>query len=156
MRIRNFVVVLLLTFMTVSTAYAQSVSIDFNQILARLGPRTGTDLLFDILLYTIFGLGFVTMLLVPDKQLLASMIMVLVLFMAVLAKIELFGPTDFAVFVINVGMWVLPWIVAGMVRAPHRYKRVSPKAMLPGILTGILGAGYFFLFWALKQSTILT
>lgn len=139
---------LLMILVPAVSAQIDTSSINFDEILARLAPRTGNDLLFDLLLYGIFGLGFITMLLVPDKQLLPSMLMVLVLGMALLAKVELFAPTDFAIFVINVGMWVIPWVVAGMVRERNR----RPRAMVPGIIVGFLGAGYFFLFWALRQS----
>jgi len=144
-----FVIVLF----SVPMVYAQPTEVDFNALLSRLGPRSGQDLIYDILLYLIFGLALVTMFLVPDKQLLSTMLMVVVMFFALLAKVELFVPTDFAIFVLNVGMWVIPWIVAGMVRSPsRRYDNKMPKALVPAIITGFLGAGYFFLFWANKQA----
>ncbi len=158
MRLKLRMLILLtfvITLFSVPMAYAQTTEVDFNALLSRLGPRSGQDLIYDILLYLIFGMGIVTMLLVPDKQLLATLLTVMVLFFAVLAKIELFAPTDFAIFVINVGMWVVPWVVAGMVRSPtRRYDNKVPKALFPAIITGFLGAGYFFLFWANKQGGI--
>lgn len=151
-RILAFLIALLALF-AVPAAYAQTLEeIDFNALLARLGPRSGSDLIFDILLYGIFFLALITMFLVPDKQLLPTLLSVLVMFFAVLAKVELFEPTAFPIFVINVGMWVIPWVTAGMVRpASRRYSNKTPRALMPAIITGFLGAGYFFLFWAQKQ-----
>ncbi len=99
------------------------------------------------MIYGIFFIGLLTMFLVPDKQLLPQMLMVLVCGLAVFAKVDVFGPTEFPIFIINVGMFVVPFIVAGMVRGKHK----TAAAAFPAILTGMLGGGYFFLFWALMQ-----
>lgn len=124
--------------------------VDPQQLLALLGPRSGQALIFDILLYVIFALGFVTMILVPDKQLLPSLIMIAVLALTLVAKLDyltLLEPTNIGVLAINVGIFVLPLVVAGMVRS----RKGTPRAMWPAVLTGLAGGGYFFIFWALAQ-----
>lgn len=141
-------ILIVASLMMVSVVYAQAApDIDFQEIISNLGPRTGDLLILDILLYLIFGMGLITMLLVPDKQQVPSLIMLAVLGVAVIGKVEIFGPREFAIFVINVVMFVGPFMVAGMVRERGR----RPRALLPAILTGLLGGGYFFLFWALRQ-----
>lgn len=121
-----------------------------QQILARLAPRAGMDLLLDLLLYTVFGIGFVTMILVPDKQLLPSLLMLGVIMAALIAKLQYVGINicDLATFAINVFMFAIPMLVAGMVRGRAGK---TPKALWPAILTGVVGGMYFFLFWLLYQ-----
>jgi hypothetical protein len=48
---------------------------------------------------------------------------------------------------LNCGLFVIPFIVAGMLRGRNRMAR----AVFPALLVGLLGGGYFFLFWALAQ-----
>jgi hypothetical protein len=127
----------------------------FQEILAELGPKPekfgGLGLLFDIMLYVIFLLGLVTMALIPDKQLLATLLMVAVVGMAVISKIgvpRIFDQCSFVPLVLNAGMFTLPLIVAGMVRQ----RGGTPKALAPSALMGLLGGAYFFLFWAAVQS----
>lgn len=132
------------------TVYAQSTpDFNFQDIINALGPRnTMPELLFDILLYAIFGIGFVTMLLIPDKQLMPSLLMIAVLGLTVIAKLDIFDPTELIVLALNVGIFVIPLIVAGMLRArPGK----MPAALWPAILTGLVGGGYFFIFWAMAQ-----
>lgn len=129
---------------------AQASLPDVNTILARLAPRRGVDLLLDLLLYTIFGIGFITMILVPDKQLLPSLLMLGVIMAALIAKLQYVNiyRCDLLTLVINVAMFAIPMLVAGMVRA-----RVgkTPKALWPAVLTGVIGGVYFFMFWFLYQ-----
>ena len=142
--------VILLLALLVPSVHAQTSLEDFdiNQIIRQLGPRSYMpELLFDIMRYLIFIIGFITMLLVPDKQLLASLLMVSVLGMVVFAKLEIFGATELPTLGITCGIFVLPLIVAGMLRGRGK----TPKALYPAIITGFLGGGYFFLFWALAQ-----
>jgi hypothetical protein len=131
--------------------YAQGdLQVDPQQLLGLLGPRSGQDLIFDILLYVIFALGFVTMILVPDKQVMPSLIMIAVLALTLVAKLDyltLLEPTNIGVLAINVGIFVLPLVVAGMVRS----RKGTPRAMWPAVITGLFGGGYFFIFWALAQ-----
>lgn len=123
-----------------------------QQILARLAPRPGTDLFLDLLLYSLFGIGFITMILVPDKQMLPSLLMLGVIMAALIAKLQYVGINycDLATFVVNVFMFAIPMLVAGMVRSKAGK---TPKALWPAVLTGILGGFYFFLFWALNQQS---
>jgi hypothetical protein len=121
-----------------------------SEILARLAPRRGTDLLLDLLLYSIFGVGFITMILVPDKQLLPSLFMLGVIMAALIAKLQYvnINVCDLATFGINVFMFTIPLLVAGMVRARSGK---TPKALWPAIFTGLIGGVYFFMFWFLYQ-----
>lgn len=139
----------------VPMAGAQTVEdLDAQEIIDLLGPRSGEDLLFDILLYLIFFMSVISMFLIPDKQLMATMLNFVVILCAVLSKVlvgenapYILAPTDLPVLPINAAMFVIPLIIAGMVRQ----RRGSPPAMITGIITGLLGGTYFFLFWALKQ-----
>lgn len=123
-----------------------------SEILARLAPRQGTELLLDLLLYTIFGIGFVTMILVPDKQLFPSLLMLGVVMVALIAKLRYVGidRCDLITLGLNIFMFAIPMLVAGMVRA--RAGKV-PKALWPAIITGVFGGIYFFLFWFTQQRT---
>jgi hypothetical protein len=123
-----------------------------QQILARLAPRAGMDLVLDLLLYTVFGIGFVTMILVPDKQMLPSLLMLGVIMAALIAKLQYVGINicDLATFAINVFMFAIPMLVAGMVRGRAGK---TPKALWPAVLTGVIGGLYFFVFWALYQQS---
>jgi hypothetical protein len=125
-----------------------------KDILNKLGPRSGDQLIWDIFLYGIFFMAMITMFLIPDKQLTATLMMFLVMFFALISKVlvgnttdAVIEPTDLPVLGFNAGMFVIPLIVAGMVRA----RRGTPKALFPSIITGILGGGYFFLYWAIEQ-----
>jgi hypothetical protein len=123
-----------------------------QQILARLAPRTGTDLILDLMLYTLFGIGFITMILVPDKQMLPSILMLGVIMAALIAKLQYVGINvcDLATFAVNVFMFAIPMLVAGMVRGRSGK---TPKALWPAVLTGLIGGMYFFMFWALYQQS---
>jgi hypothetical protein len=147
-RILAFLALFFVSALLVPSVQAQTTDIDFQQILARLGPaNTMPELLFDIMRYLIFILGFITLILVPDKQLLASLLMTAVVGMVVIAKLDIFPPTDLPTLALNCGIFVIPLIVAGMLRGRGK----TPRALAPAILTGLLGGGYFFLFWALAQ-----
>ena len=125
--------------------------IQLSDILDAIGPRSGDQLILDILLYAIFIIGLITSLLVPDKQMFVQMLMFLVVAMALVAKLligkhasAIFDECDLPTLIINIIMFVSPMISAGMLR-PVKGKR--SKAMLPAIFTGLLGGGYFFLYW---------
>ena len=142
----------------VPNALAQSGDLEFGDILDALGPRDGDELLWDILLYLIFFTSIVTMFLVPDKQLSASLLNFTVIFLAVISKLLVstapdaaISPCDLPVLGINAGMFALPLIMAGMVRNANSKKVGSPAAMMTGIATGFMGGAYFFLFWAMAQ-----
>lgn len=163
MRIKRYVFIMLflfLVFTLVPTVGAQGTSdVNINDIINALGPRTdgypSHYLIFDIMLYLIFFLSLVSMMLIPDKQLQATMLNFIVLLLAVLSKVMVapegpIRPTDFPVLLFNAGMFVLPLLIAGMVRSANKYAG-TPKALFTSIITGLLGGGYFFLFWLLEQ-----
>ena len=114
-----------------------------QDILAKLAPRSGIELVYDIFLYIIFFLAVIVMFMQSDKQLVPTMIMAGVAAMAVLAKLSIFPPKDFGSLVINAGMFVLPLIVAGITSAK--------KSQAPAIIGGVLAGVYFFLFWVVSQ-----
>ncbi len=122
----------------------------FSEIVQNLKPRSGQGLLWDLMLYAIFFLGLVTTILIPDKQFIVTVVMAVVLVMAVVAKLQVFKPGDFGTLVLNIGMFVLPLISAGMVRQ----RSGTARAVAPAALTGLLGGAYFFLFWALEQRNL--
>jgi len=146
-------IVLALVFVPAVYAQGSTADLDVNDIIEALGPREGRDLLWDILLYLIFLLGFVLMFLIPDKQLFPALLNFLVMGLAVISKLlvgqgRTIEPGDLPVLVLNVGMFVLPLIIAGMVRS---VKGKPSKAIIPAVIQGMVGGGYFFLFWALEQ-----
>jgi len=148
---------LVLLFMAVPAVSAQSSleDIQFSDIVDALGPREGDQLFLDILLYLIFFFGLITTFLLPDKQMTVQLLVFLTLLLAVIAKLlvgthasAIFDPCDIAVLAINVILFVAPLIAAGMLR-PVKGKR--SKAMIPAIILGLLGGGYFFMFWSIEQ-----
>jgi hypothetical protein len=174
---------LLLLFL-VPAAHAQQ-DLDVQDILGLLGPRTGNlpntsipyedhVLFLDLLLYAVFFFALINMFLIPDKQLLASMLNFLVIGLIVVSKLvitpcpERLGKENPACFVtdyqlssvhivvlpINAGIFVIPLTIAGMVRKTSKYAG-PPPAMYTGALAGLLGGGYFFLFWALEQRNFI-
>lgn len=126
--------------------------VSIQEIFKLLGPQTG-NLLWNILLYIIFGLSVITILGMPDKNMLASLLMGAVALAAVIAKLStsatppLFPKREFGMFLINVVMFVFPLLTAGVVRA-RRKGRTVPLA----IITGIIGGMYFFFFWFVEQA----
>ena len=149
---KRFLILLMVIFagaLLVPTLHAQpNLDIDFQEILRRLGPSSGfPGILFDIMRYLIFIFAFITLLMVPDKQLMASLLMTAVLGIVVIVKLGIFSPVDLATLALNCGLFVIPFIVAGMLRGRNR----TPRGIYTAIITGMLGGGYFFLIWALAQ-----
>ncbi len=149
---------LLVLMFTVPAVLAQDSleDIQLADIIDALGPRSGMDLLWDIFLYTIFLLGMINMALIPEKQLMASLLNFLIIGLAVVSKLlvgdhnsAIFAKDDLETMVLNIGMFVTPMLIAGMLRS-HRGKK--SKAMMPAIFMGIVGGAYFFLFWAVEQN----
>lgn len=114
-----------------------------QEILARLGPRSGIELVYDIVLYIVFILNVIGMFMQSDKQLVPTLMLGGAAALAVVAKLNLFNPLAFGALVVNAGMFVLPLITAGITKAK--------KSMGLVILAGILGGLYFFLFWFVSQ-----
>jgi hypothetical protein len=118
-------------------------SLELQDILQKLAPRGGVELLYDLLLYIVFFLGIIVMFMQGDKELLPTMLMALVAGLAVIAKLEIFAPKEFGSLVINAGMFALPLIVAGITK--------TKKSQAPAVITGVFGGIYFFLFWLVSQ-----
>jgi hypothetical protein len=104
------------------------------------------------LLYFIFFFALITMLVMPDKNLVPTLLIAAVLIAAVVAKLSLSArppiirSDDFLMYVLNVSTFVFPLLVAGLVRAKKK-GRVVPAA----IMTSLFGGVYFFMFWFLVQ-----
>lgn len=144
---------LLMMFVWVPVVSAQGTSdINFDDIVAAVGPRSGQDLIWDIFLYLIFFVALVNMFLIPDKQLMVTILNFIVMGFAVVSKLLVGNGTllevdELPVLVLNVGMFVIPLIMAGALRNVGK----KPPNRWPSIIMGLLGGGYFFLFWALEQ-----
>lgn len=137
-------------------------NIQFEDVLEALKPRKSTALLFDILLYLIFFIGFINQFMIPDKQIAITIMNFMVLGFAIAAKLlidvqkdggvyypsAMFEPGDFPVFIMNVGMLVLPLLMAGGLRS---VKGKPSRAIYTSIIMALLGGAYFFLFWATEQ-----
>lgn len=132
--------------------------INLNTILFYLGPQTG-NIIWTIFLYIIFGLSVITLLTMPDKNFVPTLLMSGVILVAAVAKVSIaaqanpsetpiFTKLSFGMYVINVVPVVFPALAAGMIRA-----RKKSRAVIPAVLTAIFGAVYFFLFWFIEQRT---
>ncbi|MAS36208.1 MAG: hypothetical protein CL610_19540 [Anaerolineaceae bacterium] len=117
--------------------------IDFQEIIRLLGPNAGNGLIWNIFIYLIFILTFITMLLQGDKALMTTIISASGLLLCVIDKLVIFDPREFGTLVIHAGMFLFPALVAGMTR--------DTKSRPPAIFASIIGAVYFFLFWLLLQ-----
>ena len=148
----------LLVLFVVPPALAQDIEdINLDDIINALGPRSGEQLIFDIMLYLIFFIAMITLFLIPDKQLAAQVMIFTVLTLAVVSKLlvgdhnsAILQACDLPMLPINATLFVFPLIVTGMLRS---VKGKPPKARIPAGMLGLLGGGYFFLFWALEQRT---
>ena len=127
-------------------------SVDIQEILKLLAVG-GPNLIWNIMLYIIFFLALITLFLIPDKNMGPTLLTATVLLLAIVAKVSLassdpiLNKKEFGMMIINIGMGVLPFIVAGMVRSRKR----PTKAPIPAILGGIIGMVYFFMFWFTQQ-----
>lgn len=164
-RLLFILLLLVASLFMVSPALAQETSdINPEDLLEALGPRDGNALIFDILLYLIFFFGFINTFLIPDKQLAVSLMNFLVMGLALVSKLlidvggeewiidvnpsAILVPGDFAVLPINVGIFVVPLLMAGMLRS---VKGKRSPALFPCLIMGLLGGTYFFIFWATEQ-----
>lgn len=158
---KHFMLILLyilLALLVVPTVYAQGTTdLEFSDIVDAIGPRTGRDLLWDVMLYMIFFLALINMFMIPDKQLMVTILNFIVMGLAIMSKLlvgtenttdRVFQRGDLPVLVFNVGMFVIPLIMAGMLRS---VKGKRPKAIYVCIIMGLLGGAYFFMFWAMEQ-----
>jgi len=118
-------------------------ALTFQDILSKLAPRGGVELLYDIFLYIIFFLAVITMFMQSDKQTFPTILMALVAGCAVIAKLNVLKPKEFGTLIINCAMGVLPLIVAGITKAK--------KSQGLAIIGGVLGMVYFIIFWLVSQ-----
>ncbi|MBL8116842.1 MAG: hypothetical protein J0L63_09715 [Anaerolineae bacterium] len=117
--------------------------VNIQDIIAKLGPRGGVDLIYDILLYIVFFLNLILMFSQSDKQTVPTIFAGGAAALAVLAKLQVFPPRDFGSLVINAGMFVLPLIVVGITKA----KKTIPLGVISGVIAGV----YFFAYWFFSQ-----
>ena len=129
-------------------------NIELDDILQLLALGSGINAVWSIFLYVVFFLALLTLLTMPDKNLVPTLLIATVMLCAVIAKLSLassdpiFRQREFGMMIINVAVGVLPFIVAGMVRrGKTRRSTVQPLA----ILTGIFGTVYFLMFLIFVQ-----
>lgn len=136
--------------------------INFRDILALLGPGTGQNIIWSIILYILFFLALITLFKTPDKNMVPTLLMGTVLLFIIVAKLSIsanavrggrpiIGNKDFGMYAINIAIGVLPLIAVGMTRTTSRVSRRSNPAAAPAILTAVIGIVYFFGFWLVVQ-----
>ncbi len=164
---RNNLLILSLLFVSVLLwvipfpSMAQTVDLSFSDVLDTLKPRGGRGLIYDILLYAIFILAFINQFLIPDKQLPMTLLNFSTMGAAIIIKLLVtipgtpctwvdatFQPDDYPTFFINIWLVVAPLLLAGGLRS---VKGKPSSAVAPAVLTFILGAIYFFVFWFTEQ-----
>lgn len=125
--------------------------LNLQDILFLIGPQSG-QLGWTILLYIIFIFALITMLVMPDKNLVPTLLIGAVMLCAVVAKLSISArppileKKEFGMLIINIIMFTFPLLTAGLVRAKKKGKVVAPA-----IMTAIFGGVYFFLFWFIEQ-----
>ena len=130
--------------------------LNFQDIITLLLPGSGQVLVWSIFLYLIFFFSLILLLTMPDKNMLPTLLAATTMLFAIVAKLSvsatsvrggkpIIASKDFGMFVINVGMIVFPLIAVGMTRARKN------KTAGPAIITSLIAAVYFFLFWLIAQ-----
>ena len=114
-----------------------------QDILSKLAPRGGVELIYDLFLYVIFFLAVIVMFMQSDKQTIPTILMAAVAAFAVISKLNILTPKAFGTLILNIGMGVIPLIVAGISSA----KKSVPLA----VITGVIGIVYFIMFWLISQ-----
>lgn len=115
--------------------------LDLQEIIRLLSPRSGTELIWDIMLYAIFIFGLIAMFMQSDKTLLPTLMMAAVVFIAVISKLQVIPPRHIITMLINAVMAIFPIMVAAFTKAP----KSRPLALLAGI-TGFVYTATFLLF----------
>ncbi len=127
-----------------------------QDIVTLLLPGSGQILVWSIFLYLIFFFAVIMLFTMPDKNMLPTLLVATTLLFAIVAKLSvsatsvrggrpIIGNKDFGMFVINVGMVVFPLIAVGMTRARKN------RTVGPAIITSLIAAVYFFMFWLIAQ-----
>ncbi len=117
--------------------------IDIQQIIHLLSPRSGTELLWDIMLYAVFIFGLITMFMQSDKTLLPTLMMAGVALIAVISKLQLLPARNIITLVLNAVMAIFPLMVAAFTKAP--------KSRPTALLTALAGAVYAITFLLFAQ-----
>jgi hypothetical protein len=117
--------------------------LDIQEIIRLLSPRSGTDLLFDIMLYAIFLFGLITMFMQSDKTLLPTLMMAAVVLIAVISKLQVIPPRNIISLILNAVMAIFPAMVAASTKAP--------KSRPTAILTSLFGFVYTVTFLLFVQ-----
>jgi hypothetical protein len=133
--------------------------IDFKEIVRLLGPGEGQVVIWSIILYILFFLAVITLFRVPEKNMIPTLLMGTVLLFIIVAKLSITAPsrdaiikkTEFGMYIINIGIGVLPLIAVGMTRTTSRVSRRANPAAATAILTSVIGIVYFFGFWLAVQ-----
>jgi hypothetical protein len=118
-------------------------ALTFQDIVSKLLPRGGIEFVYDLFLYVIFFLAVIAMFMQSDKQTFPTILMAAVAAFAVIAKLNVLTPKAFGTLIINIGMGVIPLIVAGITKA----KKSQPLV----IIGGVVGMVYFIMFWLISQ-----
>ncbi len=118
-------------------------AVNIQEILSKLAPRSGVNLIYDIFLYIIFFMNLILMFGQSDKQTVPTIFAGAAAALAVIAKLDVFSPKSFGSLIVNAGMLVLPLLVVGISKA----KKVMPLGVISGVLAGL----YFFAFWFFSQ-----
>jgi hypothetical protein len=147
----TFILLALLGVVSIASAQ-QGPNLDINQLLKYLGPNASSAVpaYLSFILYAIFVLSFITMFVVPDKQSNLGYLMIGVMLAALLVKVQFFYICGLITLILNITMMVVPFLVGAMSRGePGK----PPNSLYLGIITGLLGGAYFFLFWSQVQSS---
>lgn len=122
-------------------------NLSFQQILNNLLPSADT-LIYDIFIYPIFFISVIVVFMQSDKQLLPTLLMAATVLLTLLSKLSLtagqpFRRAEIAMLFINLGIFILPALVAPMTKAK--------KSRGPAIIVAVLAFVYTFLFWVINQ-----
>ncbi len=121
--------------------------ISLQEIIQTLLPQS-EFLIWDIFLYIIFFLSLITLFMQSDKQILPTLLMAAVLLLTLIAKLSIsrqipFQRREFAMLIVNCGIFIFPALVAGMTKAK--------KSRGPAVLAGLIGFVFMFLYWLIFQ-----
>lgn len=117
--------------------------LDLQEIIRLLSPRSGTELLWDIMLYIIFFCALITMFMQSDKTLLPTLMMGAVALIAVISKLGLIPARNILTLVLNAVMAIFPLMVAAFTKAP--------KSRPTAILASLFGFVYTITFLLFAQ-----
>ncbi len=130
-------------------------NINFQDIIELLKPGSGQVIIWSFFLYFIFFFALFTLLLMPNKNMVPTLLIAAVLLFAIVAKLSvtakgnqaIIRPKEFGMLVINAGMFLFPLIALGMTRARKN------RTVIWAILTSVFAGVYFFAYWFFAQQT---